>query len=270
MSQVNVHLSGQKKPTEATLQSDNKIEVNGAIYSQKDLHLDAPIDGTIYGVLLNYKGALEELGNQMYEPPHKQPPQAPILYIKPANTMNASNRAVPMPNGETQLEVGASLGIVIGKTACKVTEADAMDYVQGYTIANDISIPHESVYRPAVKYKARDGFCPVGPWVVEKESIKNPDDFKLQVYVNDELRQENSTTNLVRSIPKLIQDITEFMTLNEGDLLLTGVPENAPLVNTGDHVKISVEGIGVLENTIKSESDWMLGGVSNETSSSRI
>jgi len=76
--------------------------------------------------------------------------------------------------------------------------------------------------------------------------------------------------NLVRSIPKLIQDITEFMTLNEGDLLLTGVPENAPLVKTGDHVKISVEGIGVLENTIKSESDWMLGGVSNETSSSRI
>ncbi|QHE52394.1 fumarylacetoacetate hydrolase family protein [Pontibacillus sp. HMF3514] len=270
MSQVKLHLSGQKKPTEATLQSDNKIEVNGATYSQNDLHLDAPIDGTIYGVLLNYKGAIEELGNQMYEPPHKQPPQAPILYIKPANTINASKRAVPMPIGENQLEVGASLGIVIGKTACNVTEANAMDYVQGYTIANDISIPHESVYRPAVKHKARDGFCPVGPWVVEKESIKNPDECKLQVYVNGELRQENSTTNLVRSIPKLIQDITEFMTLNEGDLLLTGVPENAPIVEIGDHVKISVEGIGVLENTIKSERDWMLGGVSNETSSSRI
>lgn len=270
MSQVNLHLSGHKKPTEGKLQNDQQIEISGNTYSHHDLHLNAPVNGTIYGVLLNYKGTLEELGNQMYEPPHKQPPQAPILYIKPANTINAPNHYVPMPIGETQLEVGASLGIVIGKTACKVSESDAMNYVKGFTIANDVSIPHESVYRPAVKYKSRDGFCPVGPWIVEKNAITCPDKLSLQVYVNGELCQENTTINLVRSIPKLIQDVTEFMTLNEGDMLMTGVPEQAPLVKIGDQVRISIEGIGVLENTITSEETWMLGGLSHEKSTSRL
>ncbi len=262
MSQVKLHRTGQKKPTEATIQSESRVEVSGATYSPSDLHLDAPVNGTIYGVLLNYKGALEKLGDRMYKPPHKQPPQAPILYIKPTNTINAPNHSVPMPNGETQLEVGAALGIIIGKTACKVNEADALDYVEGYTIANDISIPHESVYRPAVKYKARDGFCPIGPWIVEKEGIDDPDDLTLEVYVNGELCQENTTANLVRSISKLIADISEFMTLSEGDMLLTGVPENAPLVKTGDRVQVSIEGIGRLENRIEAEEDWMLGGMS--------
>ncbi|MCP1311610.1 fumarylacetoacetate hydrolase family protein [Paenibacillus tyrfis] len=241
--------------------TDHIVELNGKLYNVDVLPWEAPVSGTIWGVLLNYKGALEALGKAIHEAPYHAPPQAPILYIKPLNTVIGHGMPIPLPADVSELEIGAALGVVIGHTATRVSEDQALEYVAGYTVVNDVSIPHKSVYRPAVSQKARDGFCPIGPWVIERDAVTDPDSLNIRVFINGDLRQENTTANLIRSVARLISDITDFMTLNEGDTLLVGVPEGAPLAKAGDRVRIEIEGIGSLENTIVYEHELVAGGV---------
>ncbi|WP_339254422.1 fumarylacetoacetate hydrolase family protein [Sporosarcina sp. FSL W8-0480] len=214
-----------------------------------------PITGTVFGTLLNYKGELESLGDAVYKEPYRSPPIAPVLYIKPANTYNYDGGAIPMPEGISNLRMGAALGLVIGQRAVAVSEENALTYVAGYTIVNDISVPHDSVYRPAVQHQARDGFCSIGPWIIDRHEIQNPDDLSIRVFINEKLEQENSTSNLIRPVSRLLADVTEFMTLSPGDVLLVGVPEKAPLSQIGDKIRIEIEGIGNLENIIVDEKE---------------
>ncbi len=239
---------------------NNTFTIGDQSFHTNDVQLDTPINGTVYGTLLNYKGALEQLGNQVHEKPYASPPKAPILYIKPVNTFNRQGEGIPIPPDVKHLEIGASLGIVIGMKAGALNEETAVNYIAGYTIGNDISIPHESLFRPAVSYKARDGFCPIGPWIVEKNQIHDPDNLTIRVYINNELKQENSTINLIRKVSQLLVDVTEFMSLNPGDVLLTGIPENAPLAKIGDKVRIEIEGVGSLENVIVEEQSFIWRG----------
>lgn len=241
--------------------SDNTVELKGKRYHFDDLAWDIPVSGTVYGTLLNYKGALAKLGNAVHDAPYKGEPKAPILYIKPVNTLISYGMPIPIPENVAELEVGSALGVVIGHTATRVSKEQALKHVAGYTIVNDVSIPHESFYRPAIREKARDGFCPVGPWVMERDAVTNPDALKIRVFINDELRLENTTANLIRSVSELIADVTDFMTLNSGDLLMVGVPEGAPLAKAGDHVRIEIEGIGHLENTVTHEHKCIAGGI---------
>jgi 5-oxopent-3-ene-1,2,5-tricarboxylate decarboxylase/2-hydroxyhepta-2,4-diene-1,7-dioate isomerase len=149
-----------------------------------------------------------------------------------------------------QVVIGACLGVVIGRSATKVAVGNALSYVEGYTIVNDVSIPHESVYRPPIAYNARDGFCPIGPWVVQRESIAHPDQLGIRVYINEKLVQENTTANLIRSVAQLIAEVSQFMTFYAGDTLLVGVPEQAPLAQAGDQVRIEIDQIGSLQNHV--------------------
>jgi 5-oxopent-3-ene-1,2,5-tricarboxylate decarboxylase/2-hydroxyhepta-2,4-diene-1,7-dioate isomerase len=206
---------------------------------------------------VNFKGVLEGLADAVYDKPYLSPPVAPVLYIKPANTFNRHGAGIPLPEGLTQLEMGATLGLVIGKKATAVKEETALDYVAGYTVVNDVSVPHDSIYRPAVQHKSRDGFCPIGPWIIDRHTVDNPDDLTIRVYINDELRQENSTRNLIRPVARLLADVTEFMTLSPGDVLLVGVPEEAPQASLGDKVRVEIAGIGTLENVIVEENTFM-------------
>ncbi|WP_433748483.1 fumarylacetoacetate hydrolase family protein [Falsibacillus pallidus] len=253
MTSISARLSGFEQKVEGTVDHHHdKVSIDGIDYKVEDLAFTSPVRGTIYGTLLNYKGALKGLGDQVNHPPYKEAPKAPILYIKPYNTISSHKRPIFLPEGIEELEMGAALGIVFGKEAVNVSEAYALEYVEGYTVVNDVSIPHESVYRPPVKYKCRDGYCPTGPWVVDREGI-NPDSLSIQVYINGKLVQENHTSNLIRSIPRLIADVTKFMTLYPGDMLLAGIPEGAPKAKNGDSVRINIESIGSLENTIMRE-----------------
>lgn len=220
----------------------------------------AHFKGTIYGVLFNFQGQLEAIGKALQEKPYKEPPKRPVLYIKPRNTLNSHRKPVIIPEGETEIQVGAALGVVFEKNATNVSVHDAMDYVDGYTVVNDVSIPHDNFYRPNIKNKVRDGFCPVAPWVVKRTEVANPGQLRIRVYVNGELVQENNTKNLVRSVAQLVSDVSEFMTLVKGDMLLVGVPEEAPLAKAGDTVRIECDGVGVLENNIIDEKDAFTGG----------
>lgn len=213
--------------------------------------LDAPADplpvGTVYGVLLNYRGGIEALGEAVNAPPYKAAPRAPVLYIKPRNTHQGNPAVVAVPADVPALEIGAALGLVIGRTACRVRSADALAYLAGFTLVMDVSVPHASFYRPAIRFKARDGFCPIGPVVAPVDRVRDPDDIAISVWVDGVLRQQARTADLVRPIGQLMAEVTDFMTLSPGDILMVGVPNGAPLAYAGQRVAVAAEAIGRLE-----------------------
>jgi 5-oxopent-3-ene-1,2,5-tricarboxylate decarboxylase/2-hydroxyhepta-2,4-diene-1,7-dioate isomerase len=147
------------------------------------------------------------------------------------------------------LQVGANLGIVIGRTACRVSEADALSCVAGYAIVDDLSVPHESFYRPSVRFKALDGSCVIGT-PVPRERIANPDALGVRVFVDGERVQCTDTGTRVRSVAKLLADISEFMTLAPGDIVLLGTSHGAPIAHAGQRVAIEIDGLGRLESAL--------------------
>jgi 5-oxopent-3-ene-1,2,5-tricarboxylate decarboxylase / 2-hydroxyhepta-2,4-diene-1,7-dioate isomerase len=159
---------------------------------------------------------------------------------------------VVVPADAPELQMGATLGVVMGHTACKVNVADAMSYVAGYVVMNDISVPHDSFYRPSMRFKCRDGFCPIGEFV-PRERVTNPDALAVTVAIDGKVVQHTDTAGRVRSIAQLLGDVTEFMTLHPGDILSIGISANSPLAHAGQRVTITIAGVGQLENTLVSE-----------------
>lgn len=208
--------------------------------------------GTVYGTLLNHRDALAALGNAANAPPYKAPPKAPILYIKPRNTWIAAGEAIVVPSGVLELEIGATLGLVIGRAACRVSEADAMRFVAGYVIVNDVSVPHGSYYRPSLRCKARDTFCPIGPFVA-RDAISSPDALGIAVTIDGKMVQRASTAGLIRSAAQLIAEVSDFMTLVPGDVLSVGVAAGAPRARAGQHASIAINGLGRLDNPLVAE-----------------
>ncbi|MEB5217857.1 fumarylacetoacetate hydrolase family protein [Pseudomonas aeruginosa] len=209
--------------------------------------------GTLFSVALNYKGLLDSRLPEFQQPPYQKPPVKPVLFIKTPNTRNEHDTPVLFPRGVERLQPGPALGVVIARDASRVKEEEAMAHVAGYVIVNEFSLPEDSYYRPAVKAKCRDGFCPFGPQLVPTQEIADPHALELKLYVNGELRQRNNTANLVRDIPRLIAEISEFMTLHAGDVLITGTPEGRVDVHPGDRVEVEIDGLGRLANSIVAE-----------------
>ena len=206
------------------------------------------LSGTVYGTLLNHRSALEAVAGEAGKPPYNALPRAPVLYLKPRNTLAAGGDPVEIPAGIAELAAAACLGIVIGRTACRVSEATALDHVAGFLIVNDVSVPHSNYFRPAVRYQARDGFCPLGPRVTPRASIADPDAFVIRTYVDGALAQTAGTADLVRSASRLLAEVTEFMTLAPGDVLAAGAAAPAPRVRAGQSVRIEIDGLGALTN----------------------
>ena len=218
--------------------------------------MDVPpyrLSGRVYGVLVNHHSFLAALGNSVNESPYKAPPQAPVLYIKPRNTLTANAAVVLIPQEVQELEVAGTVGIVIGRTACRVAERSALDFVAGYLIVNDVSVPHTAYYRPSIRFKARDGFCPIGPRVVPRAAVADPDNLGISTYVDGVLRQTATTADLVRPMSRLLADVTEFMTLAPGDVLAVGAAAPAPRVRAGQRVAIEIDYLGRLENSFAGE-----------------
>jgi 5-oxopent-3-ene-1,2,5-tricarboxylate decarboxylase/2-hydroxyhepta-2,4-diene-1,7-dioate isomerase len=213
---------------------------------------DAPfaLSGRVYGALLNQRSALEAMAGQFDKAPYNAAPRAPVLFVKPRNTLAADGDAVEVPPGESELEVAACLGIVIGRTACRVSEALALDYVAGFLLVNDVSVPHPNYYRPSVRHKARDGFCPLGPRVTSRGSAGNPDALVIRTLIDGVPVQTHSTADLVRSVSRLLADVTEFMTLAPGDVLAAGAGAPAPRARAGQTVAIESPTLGRLANRI--------------------
>ena len=215
------------------------------------LAFDVPpyrLSGAVYGALLNHRTALAALGQAVNEPPYKVPPRAPVLSVKPRNTLSFDGDAVPVPADAPELEVGANLGIVIGRGACRLSEANALDCVAGFLILNDVSVPAASHFRPNVRNKARDGFCPLGPRVIARALVPDPDSLGIRVYVDGRLEAWANTSGLIRNVASLLIDVTDFMTLAPGDILAAGAAAPAPRVRAGQEVRIEIDKLGSLTN----------------------
>lgn len=215
--------------------------------------LEQAASGTLFGVALNYRGLLQSHLQQFEQPPYQQPPVKPVLFIKTPNTRNSHGLPVIFPKDVERLQPGPALGVVIGRTASRVSPAEAMRHVAGYTIVNEFSLPEDSYYRPAVKAKCRDGFCPIGPELVPADKVADPGALELRLYINGVLCQTGNTADWVRGIPELIAELSEFMTLYEGDVLITGTPEGRVDVKPGDEVTVEIDGLGRLVNTVAAE-----------------
>lgn len=206
------------------------------------------LSGTVYGVLLNHRSALAALGGAVREPPYNAAPVAPVLYIKPRNTLALPGSVVNIPPGTPELEVGACLGLVIGRTACNVPARRALEHVAGYLIVADVSIPHSSYHRPSVRFKARDGYCPLGPAVTARAAVADPDALDIRAYVDGALVHTANTAELIRPAAQLLAEVSEFMTLAPGDVLALGAAAPAPRVRAGQTLRIEIDGLGSLSN----------------------
>jgi 5-oxopent-3-ene-1,2,5-tricarboxylate decarboxylase / 2-hydroxyhepta-2,4-diene-1,7-dioate isomerase len=220
------------------------------------------LSGTVVGALLNHRVDWQGLGAAAEAPPYKGRAKAPVLQVKPRNTLVADDGrgvTVEVPAGVDALEVGATLAIVIGEPACRVAVSDALRHVAGYTLAADIRIAHggpnqhDRHYRPAVRHRARDGFCPLGPRIVPAWAITKPDELIIDVAVDGRPGHRAGTGERVRGVAQLIADVSAFMTLHAGDLLLLGAPPGAPKVSAGQKVVIALAPIGLLRITLVAE-----------------
>jgi len=209
-----------------------------------------PPVGTAYGTLLNHRDALAALGDAVHAAPYKAPPKAPVLYIKPRPCLAGHGAAVEVPADAEALEVGAQLGIVIGREACRVAESEALAFVAGYTICSDLSVPHPSYYRPSLRDKARDGFLPLGPWVLAARHVTNPDALEVVVQIDGTEAQRYATAGMQRGVARLIAEVTAFMTLSPGDLLMLGAGPAAPRARAGQTVQIHIAPIGTLQHRL--------------------
>jgi 5-oxopent-3-ene-1,2,5-tricarboxylate decarboxylase/2-hydroxyhepta-2,4-diene-1,7-dioate isomerase len=214
--------------------------------------LQPPRRGTVYGTLLNHADALAALGDAVHVAPYNAPPKAAVLYIKPRNTWVGPGDSVVVPAGMTELEIGATLGLVIGRAACRVREEDALGFVAGYAIVNDVSVPHASYYRPSLRFKARDTFCPIGAFVL-RDAIGSPDSLSISVAIDGEVVHRASTAGLIRPVARLLAEVSAFMTLAPGDVLSVGVAAGAPRARAGQRVTITIDGLGRLDNPFLAE-----------------
>ena len=199
--------------------------------------------GTVYGTLMNFRGEREALGHRVNEPPYNAPPQAPVLYIKPANTWTENGGSIALPANVAEVEVGATVAMVM-KSAREVA---------GFVLMNDLSLPHDDFYRPPVKTRCLDGFLGIGDRIRARNEAGDPAVFKLEVRINGVLKQTVRFSQLLRPADRLLADVSEFMTLGEGDMLMLGCDAGRPRARAGDRIEISMPALGTLANTLVAE-----------------
>ena len=215
------------------------------------------VSGTVYGVILNDTVSLRKIG-ALDAAPYQGAPRAPAMYLKPANTRAANGATVSLPEGADTLEIGATLGLVIGRAAARLDAANALDAVCGVALAADLSLPHASYFRPAIREKCFDGSLPIG----EVEALPDLSALVLTTEVDGEIVDQRSLADLIRPPAQLLADVSEFMTLAEGDVLLVGVAYQAPPVGPGSRVRISADGVGSLHFSIAEKNLAKIGELS--------
>ena len=204
--------------------------------------------GTVIALGLNYADHVKELAKELTVTTQDEP----LVFLKGPGALIGHRGATRRPNDVKFMHYECELAVVIGATARHIKRADAMKHVAGYTVCNDYAIRDylENWYRPNLRVKNRDGGTVLGPWFVDAADVPDPHALKLRTFVNGQLTQQGSTADLVNDIPALIEYLSGFMTLQSGDVILTGTPDGVVNVEVGDEVVCEIDGIGRLANTI--------------------
>jgi 5-oxopent-3-ene-1,2,5-tricarboxylate decarboxylase/2-hydroxyhepta-2,4-diene-1,7-dioate isomerase len=209
----------------------------------------APFEvGTIIALGLNYADHLKELSKELTVTAKDEP----LVFLKGPGSVVGHRGITRRPKDAAFMHYECELAVVIGQTARHVKAADAMRHVAGYTVCNDYAIRDylENWYRPNLRVKNRDGGTVLGPWLVDAADVPNPHNLRLRTLVNGQVTQDGTTANMVNDIPALIEYLSAFMTLQAGDVILTGTPEGVVNVNAGDEVVTEIDGVGRLVNTL--------------------
>jgi 5-oxopent-3-ene-1,2,5-tricarboxylate decarboxylase/2-hydroxyhepta-2,4-diene-1,7-dioate isomerase len=204
--------------------------------------------GTVIALGLNYADHVKELAKELTVSAKDEP----LVFFKGPGSLIGHRGATCRPAGVQFMHYECELAVVIGRTARHVRRADAMGFVAGYTVCNDYAVRDylENGYRPNLRVKNRDGGTVLGPWLVDAADIPRPHDLRLRTFVNGVLRQQGHTADLINDIPALIEYLSNFMTLQAGDVILTGTPDGVVNVDVGDEVACEIDGIGRLVNTL--------------------
>ncbi len=229
------------------------IQKNGALDNYKidgKIKFDVPILNPekilCYGV--NYVAHAVEGDNPI--------PSEPILFGKFNNSLLPHNGTIQFPKNIGRVDHEIELGVIISKEGKNISEAEAMDYVAGYTIINDISARKMQIddldkSHPWLRSKSYDTFCPVGPYLIPADVISDPHNINLTLKINGEVKQQSNTSRMIFKIPRLINFVSEIMTLKAGDIICTGTPEGISEIVDGDVVTCELSEIGLLSNPVK-------------------
>jgi len=187
-----------------------------------------------------------------------QPPDEPMFFAKAVSSMIPHQANIIIPAGIGAVEHEVELGVIIGKQAKRISENDAYDYIAGYTIVNDVSarmMQKEDITKghPWFRSKSFDTFCPIGPYLVPNDAIKNPHHLDISLKVNGDIKQQSNTSKMIFKIPQLIAYISKYLTLEPGDIIATGTPEGVSPIEDGDIIEADIENFGTLRNFVFQE-----------------
>ncbi|MEN9713618.1 MAG: hypothetical protein RLZZ164_282 [Actinomycetota bacterium] len=218
------------------------IKFSGERVALKDVGLLPPVaPGKIICIGKNYAEHAAEIGEEV--------PDEPLLFLKATSSLNRHEGTIVLPQQSSQVDLECELVVVIGETAKNVSVDDAMDYVFGFTIANDVTA-RDLQFEDGqwARSKSFDTFCPLGPWI---ETEFDWESALLESRINGELTQHCYTTDMVFDIPTIVSHVSQNMTLLPGDIILTGSPAGIATIVAGDKVECMIEGIGTLVSHVQ-------------------
>ena len=222
----------------------------------EEAHLHAPIarPGKIVAIGLNYVDHAEETGQPI--------PEVPVVFGKYPNTIIGPGEPIRIPPIAEQIDYEAELAVVIGRRAKGVLESEALDYVFGYTNANDVSSRDLQFSEGGqwTRSKSIDTFCPIGPYIATRDEIPDPHNLYIRCILNGEVVQDGHTSRMIFSVAELVSFLSQGMTLEPGDIIITGTPPGVGMarepqlwMKPGDAVSVEIERLGTLTNPVESE-----------------
>jgi len=186
-------------------------------------------------------------------------PKEPVIFMKPRTTLCGTDSDIMCPNFIKQLDYEIELAVIIGKTCKNVDESESKDYIFGYMVFNDVSARDIQMRdKQFTRGKSFDTFAPCGPWITSADEVTNPQDLQLVTRINGQNRQDSSTKNMFIKIPSIISKLSNVMTLEKGDIIVTGTPDgvalnnpSTPFLKNGDKIEMEIEKLGKIQNTVK-------------------
>lgn len=247
-----VRFQSEDRPVYGRVEENRVFQIEGDIFSDYrvvDKTLDLAevkilppcLPSKIMAIGLNYRTHAEELGMAL--------PEVPLLFLKPPSAVIGHQDRIVCPDMSCRVDYEGELGAVIGRTCRFVTEAEALEYVLGYTCVNDVTA--RDLQKKDVQFtraKSFDTFAPVGPFI---ETDLDPDNVTIETFLNGEKRQSGTTRDLVFPVRALVSFLSKIMTLCPGDVIATGTPKGVGPMAPGDTVEVKIDGIGTLLNRVK-------------------
>ena len=237
------------------------VERDGASYALAEVKLESPVlnPPRILAVALNYLDHFYEIPEFIREARGMTPPEIPVIFNKQTTSINGPFDPVLLPPESSQMDYEAELAVVIGKTCRRVSKEQAFDVVAGYTVLNDVTIRDWQIASPTMTMgKSWDTHCPMGPALVTKDEVADPENLNVRLTVNGVERQNFNTKDMIINIADQIAHLSTAFTLKPGDAIATGTSagvamfaEGQPWLVDGDIVRVEIEGLGALENRVE-------------------